>query len=543
MTRERLVGPIRDVLRNPAMVRLQVAWFLSIAAEWAYVVAVLVFAYGFGGIAAAGLISTLRMLLPIVGAPVAATVADRLPANLVLAGVHVVRATVVAASAAALVLDASPLIIFAAAMVESLLSVLKRPATFSMLPALARTPEELVAGNAVTSTGEALGVLVGPAVASLLLAFGGLEVALGAPSIALLIAALLAITIRAPRARRADRGRGRLRELVDGFAALRQHSSAGLIVGLFSAQTFVRGILTVLSVAASVELLGLGEEGVGWLTSAIGAGGLVGAATATVWMAGGRLGPIFSVALAAWGLPIALIGAFPIAWLAIGLLAAVGLANAALDISGFTLMQRCVPTAVRGRVFGAFEGIAALTFAAGALVAAPLVGVIGLSWALVVTGAILPILAVVSVAAVRRTDGAAIVPRRELDLLRNDPLFVPLSLVVIEQLAHEMAVERRAAGTTLVAQGDAGDAYWLIADGSAEVVRDGRTLRRLGPGDGFGEIALLEDRPRTASVVATDAVELLRLPRAAFLEAVTGTPASSRAAGRVVTDRLATLDG
>lgn len=541
-TRARLVGPIRDVLRNPAMVRLQLAWFLSIAAEWAYVVALLVFAYGFGGIAAAGLISTLRMLLPIVGAPIAATVADRLPASLVLAVVHAARAAVVAASAAVLVLDASPLIIFGIAMVESLLSVLKRPATLSMLPALARTPEELVAGNAVTSTGEALGVLVGPATASLLLAFGGLEVALGAPAIALLVAAVLALTIRSPRTRRADTGRGRLHELLDGFAALRRHPSAGLIIGLFCAQTFVRGILTVLSVAAAVELLGLGEEGVGWLTSAIGAGGLVGAATATVWMAGGRLAPMFSVALAAWGLPIALIGAVPIAWLAIGLLAIVGLANAALDISGFTLIQRCVPTALRARVFGAFEGIAALTFAAGALIAAPLVDVIGLRWALVVAGVILPILAAVSAAAVSRAETAAVVPRRELDLLRGDPLFAPLSLVVLEQLAHEMTAEEAAVGTTIVAQGEAGDAYWLIAAGSAEVVRDGRTLRQLGRGDGFGEIALLEDRPRTASVVATDASQLLRLPRHAFLDAVGGTLASSRTASRLVTDRLASLD-
>ena len=320
------------------------------------------------------------------------------------------------------------------------------------------------------------------------------------------------------------------------------HSSAGLIVGLFSAQTFVRGILTVLSVAAAVELLGLGEEGVGWLTAAIGAGGLVGAASATVWMGSGRLGPTFSVALAAWGLPIAFIGAFPIAWLAIALLAVLGLANAALDIAGFTLIQRCVPTALRARVFGAFEGIAALTFAAGALVAAPLVEIIGLSSALIVTGSILPILAALSAAAVSRADAAAVVPRRQLDLLRGDPLFAPLSLVVIEQLAHEMTVERAAAGSTLVAQGDAGDAYWLIADGSAEVVRDGQSLRRIGPGEGFGEIALLEDRPRTASVVATDAVELLRLPRDAFLDAVAGTPASARAADRLVTDRLAAID-
>ena len=542
MTLERLAGPIRGVLRNPAMVRLQAASLLATAAEWGYVVALLVWAYGFGGVAAAGLIATVRMLPPIIGAPIAASLADRLPPNLVVAGTYVGRAAVVAASAAVIVLDGPPILIFVAAAIEGLLAVLWRPPTMAMLPALARTPEELVAGNAVTSTGEALGVLIGPAVGSLLLVAGGVEAALAAPAIALLTAAVLLFTIRAPRARRADPGRGRLRELGEGFAALRIHPSAGLIIGLFSVQTFVRGLLTVLSVAAAVELLGLGEEGVGWLTSAIGAGGLIGAASATVWMAGRRLGPMFSVALAAWGLPIAVIGAIPVAWLAIGLLAVVGFANAALDVAGMTLIQRCVPNAKRGRVFGAMEGFGALTVAIGSLVAAPLVNVIGLSWALVVAGSILPILAVVSAAAVRRADGAAVVPRRQLDLLRRDPLFAPLSLVVLEQLAHGMTVERVAAGKTLVAQGEAGDAYWLIAEGSAEVVRDGQTLRLLGPGDGFGEIALLEDRPRTASVVATGAVELQRLPRETFLDAVGGTPASARAADRLVTDRLATLD-
>jgi MFS family permease len=543
MTVERLIGPIRDVLRNPAMVRLQASWFLGIGAEWAYVVALLVWAYGFGGVAAAGLITTVRMLPPILGAPIASAVADRLPPNLVLAAVNVVRAAVVAASAAVIVLDASPLFVFGAAMLEGLLAVLKRPATLSMLPALARSPEELVAGNAVTSTGEALGVLLGPAVTSVLLAFGSVELALGAPAIALLIASVLLLTIRAARPRPAGPGRGPLRELGGGFAALRRHPSAGLVIGLLSAQTLVRGLLTVLLVAASAELLGLGEGGVGWLTAAMGAGGLVGAASATVWMAGGRLGPMFSLSLAAWGLPIALVGVFPVVWLAVVLMAVVGLANASLDVAGFTLIQRSVPNALRARVFGAMEGIVALTFAVGSLAAAPLVELLGLTLALVVTGAILPILAIVSAAAVRRADLAAIVPRRELDLLRRDPLFAPLSLVVIEQLAHGMTVERGAAGTTLVAQGEVGDAYWLIGEGSADVVRDGRTLRRLGPGDGFGEIALIEDRPRTASVVATEAVVLHRLPRDEFLDAVGGTPASASAADRLVSERLAGLEG
>ena len=541
MNLSRLLAPVRDVLGNGAMARVQAAWLLSIAAEWAYLVALLVFAYGVGGVAAAGLIATLRMLPPVIGAPLATTLADRFPTPAVLAGVNALRALVVIASAAILVVDGPAALIFVAAMVEGLLAVLKRPATLSLLPGLARTPEELVAGNAVMSSGEAIGVLVGPAAASLMLGLGGLEVALAAPAIALFAAAGLTATIHAA-AHRAGARRGMLRELGGGFRALRQHSTAGLVAGLFSAQTFVRGLLTVLLVAASVELLGFGEGGVGWLNSAIGAGGLIGATGATVWMAGGRLGPAFTLALFVWGLPIAAVGLVPVGWLAIGMMAVVGIANASLDVAGLTLMQRSVPNAVRARVFGSFEGIAALTFALGSLAAAPLVDLIGLRPALVVTGAILPALALVSAPAVRRADASAIVPRRELDLLRGDPLFAPLSLVILEQLAQSMTLERAVAGTAIVTQGEVGDAYRILAGGTADVVRDRQLLRTLGPGDGFGEIALLEDRPRTASVVATTAVVLHRLPRGAFLDAVAGTPDSARAADRLVTDRLATLD-
>ena len=283
-------------------------------------------------------------------------------------------------------------------------------------------------------------MLVGPAVASLVLGLGGLEVALAIPAIALLAAAALTVTLRAATHRAGARG-GTLRELAGGFRALRKHPTAGLVVGLFAAQTFVRGLLTVLLVAASVELLGFGEGGVGWLNSAMGAGGLIGAAGATLWMVGGRLGPAFTLALAVWGLPVAVIGIVPVGWLAIGLLAVVGIANAALDVAGLTLIQRSVPNVLRARVFGSFEGIAALTFALGSLAAAPLVEVIGIRMALVVTGAILPIAALVSAPAVRRADATAIVPRRELDLLGGDPLFAPLSLVVLEQLAQSMKVE------------------------------------------------------------------------------------------------------
>jgi hypothetical protein len=396
----------------------------------------------------------------------------------------------------------------------------------------------------VTSTGEAAGVLLGPAIGALLLAIGGVGLGFAVPAAAFAMASVIVATIGTPMipmgtAATTTGAGAALRSLLGGFGALRGYPSAGLLVGLFATQTFVRGLLTVLLVAAAIELLGLGQAGVGYLNSAIGAGGLVGAVGVMAVVGRRRMGGAVSFALAGWGLPIAIVGIAPVTWLAFPLLGVVGVANAVLDVSGFTLLQRLVPNALRARVFGALEGIVALTFGLGSLVAAPLVGLLGLRTALVVAGALLPALAIVSAAAVRSADAAGVVPHRQVDLLRGIPLFAPLSMVVIERLARSLEPIRHEAGTSVIVQGEAGDAYYIVSSGRADVVHDGATIAEVAAGDGFGEIALLDDRPRTASIVVREALEGYRLPREAFLEAVTGSPLSARAGARLVAERLA----
>jgi MFS family permease len=535
-------APLREVLRNGAIVRVEAAWVSAVAAEWAYLVSLLVFAYGAGGVAAAGLVTTVRMLPPAILAPFIATIADRLAPNRVLAGIQAARAVTVGLGAVVILTGLPPAWIFAVAGLEGVLAVLKRPTTMALLPALARSPEQLVASNAVTSTGEAAGVLIGPAIGALLLAIGGVGLGFAAPAAAFAIAAVIVASIGTPMIPQVAAATGTpaaLRALLGGFGALRGYPSAGLLVGLFATQTFVRGLLTVLLVAAAIELLGLGQAGVGYLNSAIGAGGIIGAVGVMAVVGRRRMGGAVSVALAAWGLPIAIVGIAPSTWLAFPLLGVIGVANAVLDVSGFTLLQRCVPNALRARVFGALEGIVALTFGLGSLVAAPLVGLLGLRAALVVAGVLLPAIAIASAAAVRRADAAAVVPHRQVDLLRGIPLFAPLSMVVLEQLARSLEPIRHDAGTSVIVQGEAGDAYYLVGSGSADVVHDGVTIAEVGAGDGFGEIALLDDRPRTASIVVREALEGYRLPREAFLEAVTGSPLSARAGARLVAERLA----
>lgn len=540
-----VLGPTREIVRNPDIVRVELSYLLGIASQWTYLVSLLVVAYGAGGVLLTGVVSTARMLPAAVLAPLVGGLVDRMPQARLLRLVAVGRTVVVAGSAAVLAFDLPPAIIVAAAVAEGVLGTLVRPSTMSLMPALARSPEELVASNAVASTGEAVGTLVGPAVGGALVAIGGPNAGFIGAVVGFVLTVVVLTGVRTtPRYRAADVAEsGAVRALGGGFVTLVRHRPAGVLVALFSAQTFVRGILMVLIVAASIELLGLGEAGVGYLSSAMGAGGLVGAVGAVALAGRRRLAVPVLVSLAAWSAPIAVIGLAPVAAVAFAALAIVGVANALLDVGGFTLLQRIVPNHLRGRVFGALEGSVSLTMGLGSLVAPVLHDWLGLQAALIAAGAVLPILAVLSVGLVRAADGAAVVPDEQLALLREIPMFRPLGMTAFEHLAGSMTRVTFPAGAPLMRQGDAGDAYYVLASGEAAVVQDGREVRRIEAGDGCGEIALLRDVPRTATVEARTPIEAYRLERDAFLEAVTGTPTSLAAADRLVDERLASSAG
>lgn len=541
---KRLSSALRQVAGNRQLRRVEAGWLIGIATEWAFLISLLVYAYDVGGVLAVGLVSTMRMLPAAMLAPILASLTDRLPRGRVLVAVHACRGGAVGIAAFAVtvdVADLSVIVVVAAAVAEAIVATLHRPTTMSLLPALARSPEELVASNAVTSTGEAIGLLLGPAVGGVLLTIGGPSLGMLVPAVSFMAAAAAMLSVRGRAATAVDTaGESRASRLLAGFGALRSYPSAGSLVAIFISQTFVRGVLMVLLVAASVELLGLGRSGIGYLSSAMGAGGFLGAMVAFGLVMRRDLALPFSVSLAMWGLPIVFIGLVPQSIVAFTFLGMLGMANAVLDVSGFTLLQRSVPNHLRGRVFGAFEALVALSVAGGSLVAPIVVSIIGLQAALIVTGLLLPILALITSQVVRAADAAAVVPHRELVLLSGVPMFAPLPLTALEQLAGGMVPMRFPPGASIVTQGDPGHDYFLIASGAAEVLDDGRRIAVLRDGDGFGEIALLLDRPRTATVTVLETVKGFSLPRHVFLEAVTGNPASVQAADRVVMDRLAT---
>jgi hypothetical protein len=288
----------------------------------------------------------------------------------------------------------------------------------------------------------------------------------------------------------------------------------------------------------AIELLGTGDAGVGALMAAVGVGAVVGSLGASLLVGTGRLGAWFAVGVGLWGLPLALIGVFPQEAAALGLLAFVGVGNALIDVAGFTLIGRLAPDAVLARVFGVLESLVAVSIGLGAILASAVIGWFGVEVALIAIGLVCPVLAVLSWRRLRGMDRSVDGLDADIGLLQRVPMFHPLPLPAIEQLARGLEPMSVPAGETVFAQGDLGDRYFVIESGEADVVGDGRIVATLASGEGFGEIALLRRTRRTATVVARTALSLRALAGDRFASVVLGYTPSAQAAEAGVDDRL-----
>ena len=327
-------------------------------------------------------------------------------------------------------------------------------------------------------------------------------------------------------------------QAAEGIRAIVQDRSLSLLIGLGAAQAFTRGALTVFSVVVAFDLLGIGAPGVGTLTAAIGAGAVVGSLAASLLAGSGRLAAWFAVGIALWGLPLVLIPLFssPAAvWI---LLAFVGVGNALVDLGVFTLMARLAGDEVLARVFGLLESLIALAVGLGAIAGSLLIELSGVRTALIVVGSLCPILVLIAWRPLKRLDRNIGVEDKEIGLLRAVPMLRPLPLPAIEQLARGLEPVSVPAGRAVFRQGDPADRYYVIEDGVAEVVGDGHLLTKLGPGDGFGEVALLRRVSRTATVRAATDLRLHTLTSDRFLPVVTGFAPSAREAGTSVDSML-----
>jgi MFS family permease len=536
----------REVFRNQALRRIELAWAGSILGTWAYGIAVVVYAYEQGGPTAVGIVGLVRWIAAAIASPFAALLGDRYDRRLVMVASDLARAALIGLAALAVYADAPAVLVYAIAGLVGVAATAFRPAEAALIPSLARTPEELTAANVAASTIESVGIFGGPALGGLLLAASGPGLVFLVTAGTVLWSAFLVIGVRpVAEAEEAEREEAVsiVDELLAGFFTIVRQRRLRLLVALFSAQTFVDGMLNVLIVVIALKLLDTGNSGVGFLNSAVGIGGLLGALAAAALVGRRRQAADFGLGIFIWGVPIALVAVWPNQVFVLVLLAVVGIGNTIVDVSGMTLLQRSAPDDVLARVFGVLESVLLLTSGLGAVVAPVLLNWLGTRGALIVAGSLLPLVVIPAWPRLNAIDQATEVPVERLELLRRNPIFAPLPAPTLEQLADALAEMRAASGEEIVRQGAPGDLFYLVKDGTLDVYVDGRKVQELRPGDSFGEIALLRNVPRTATVRALNDAVLYALERRDFLAAVTGFAPSLSAAEAVIGMRLGTARG
>ena len=534
------LGAFRSVYGNPGLRRLQIAWAGAIIGGWAYAISLAVFAYRQHGAYAVGALAVARWVTAGLAAPLAGIAGDRFPRVRVLVVSSIVRGGVIGLAGVAILADTSPFVVYGLAVSAALAGTVFGPSEAALMPALSRSPQELTAANVSASSIDSVGTFFGPALGGFLLAAAGTETVFFVSAGLLGFTAVVVGGVREParEAPEVEEG-GMMASGLAGFRTLYRDKRLRLVAGLLAAYTLLDGALDVLIVVLALETLDLGDSGVGFLNSTAGIGGLVGVIVAAGLVGRSRLAPHIGIGMAVWGIPIVLIGLWPNKAAALALLAAVGAATTVVGVAGDTLLQRAVPGDVLARVFGALDSVMLISIAFGAALAPVLVDLIGARGTLVAVGGVLPVLAALSWSRLRGVDLEAEVPTEPLALLQAHPIFAPLPPPRLEELAAALDERRTPAGETVVRQGEPGDEFFLVAEGRMRVTVDGAPAGELGAGDGFGEIALLRDVPRTATVEAVEDATLYALSREEFLGTVAGHAESAAAAERVAGRRLA----
>jgi len=557
----RVSDPLREsgqslatVFRNPGLRRLNLAFAGSAIGDWAYATAIVVWAYGVGGVTAVGIWGTVGLVLMTVVTPFASTLVDRFPRKTVMVSSDLTRAVLVLVGAALIWADAPVLVVFVLATLAALVGTPFRPAVSALLPKLVNQPEELTASNGTLSTLESLAFFAGPAIGGVLLTITEVPVVIVFNGLTFIWSAVLVSRIQVPSdppspvvlapsgggAEAEDAGSvGFLAESAAGFQEIWRHPDLRLVSLVYCAQTVVAGASIVFTVAVAVEATPFGADGVGYLNSILGVGAIVGGFIAIARASSQRLATDFGVGVLLWAMPLLLIAVWPQAWAAFMAMFVIGVANPVVDVNASTILQRLAPDEVLGRVFGALETVLIGSMAFGSIVMPLLMATIGLHWSLAVLALVIVALVLPSMVRLRRLDGSLRAPEG-LGLLRQLSLFAPLELKSLELVASRLVRVEVAAGEVVIREGEEGDRFYVIESGRATASYRGELLRSMGPGDPFGEIALLRDVPRTATVTADEPMVLLALDRQLFLDAVTGNSEVNNRADDLISQRIPT---
>ncbi|MCX6522449.1 MAG: MFS transporter [Actinobacteria bacterium] len=542
---------IAAVFRNPGLRRLNIALVGSVLGDWAYAVAASVYAYTQGGATAVGVLGTVRYVLVALVLPFSSMLADRFDRRRVMIASDVSRAVLVCAAAAVIEFDGPPIVVYVLAVAMSLVGSPFRPAQAALMPTLAEHPSELTAANVASSTIESVGFFIGPAIAGVLLAVTDVATVYVFDALTFAWSAVVVMGLRTPdRAAEgstvdgqqgdgdeADGPTSMFAGAGDGYREILRSRDLRLLIGLYCGQTVVAGASLVFGVAIALDLLDIGESGVGLLDAMTGIGGLAGGVVALLLAQRNRLARDFGLGVILWSAPLLLVAAWPTLASAIIAMVLIGLANSVVDVNAFTILQRLVPDAVMGRVFGAMESAVIGGMALGSLLMPLFINTIGLRGGLAVIGGTVTVLVLLGSAGLRRIDREVLAPVG-LDLIRGVPMFAVLPEQAIERLAQAAEKVAVPSGRMVFGEGEPGDRFYVVESGRVDVTIRDEFVRSLGHGESFGEIALLRDIPRTATVTAAGDTVLRAIDRDTFIAVVTGHGDAAAQADQVVTWRL-----
>ncbi len=518
------------------LVRFTAAFLFTTLSEWAFYIAALVYAFDRSGARATGFAS-LALLVPIaLAAPAAGKAAHhRRPDRVRLAayGVQTVALTAAAISAYA---HAPVAIVVGCCGVTAGAFTFLGPACAVLLPSIVRTAQELTIANVWVSSCESVGTLGGSALATLLLAAQGPALVLAACAALNLMSTLISASLdraamgQVPAQPGLSEPIGAARLVFRSIKSLRERPGAGGVLASAGGQYVLVGSLDLIVVVLANEKLNLGESGPGLLATAIGVGALVSALVSTLLVRRDRLAPLLMSALGAIAIATLVLRLAPGVATALILLPLAGFSRALVDLTSRMLLQRATPPHAVASIFAAIELFGGVGMLLGSLIAQLLIAVGGVETALIGLGAFFAALLLVTLRSLLIADDVADIPVVAIGLLRRIPTFAPLPPLALETVARAATEVPVRPGQVVMTQGEAGDQFYAVADGSFDVAIDGRHVRTVERGGGFGEIALLADVPRTATITARTAGSLLAIHREPFLVTVTGFEASRRAA-------------
>jgi MFS family permease len=573
-TTVRPTGTFRAALTHRDFRRLFVASAISQTGDWLYNVALLVYVYdATRSTTWVAAVSALRLLPFVLFSPLGGLIADAWPRRTVLVIADLLRAGIMGVLALATAGDSGPAVVALLAFLSTTFSSVYMPAVVGLVPDVVGE-SDLAAANGLTSLVENLATLVGPAIGAALLVVTSPSAAFAFNAGSFLLSAVITATMstRGVPSRRAhktdledtdlenvgevERERRRsaparlVTRLGQGAQALFSSSTARALGGCMFGSNYIYGLQTVVFVLVADEVLDIGTDAVTIMYVALGVGGLIGAPLTRSAASSARLGLIVGAGLLLLSVPMAMLAYVNSTAVAFGLVLMTGVGTVLVEVLALTLLQRTVPRDIIGRVWGILDVFVVGSILIGGFVVAPAVDWLGLEAALVLLPLLLPVVAITWVSGLMRADRESAIQLERLApvimRIEHIPIFAGAPRAVIEQLARVATQELVPPFYDVVVQGEPAEHFYVVAEGELAVLREAESggeptrLSVLVPGDYFGEIGLLHEVPRTATVRSLSDATLYRISGTDFLSAVNEAPTLGASVTEGVVRRLAT---